>query len=111
MPQSLLRKLVGRYAFTADSCLHRLPFVERIPPLRNLQETVCLAADITVGWGPAAADWETAKTPALIRFYRWFWQGLCPDCGGNGTLEQVHPVEMTVECFGCEGAGRDRCQL
>lgn len=34
---------------------------------------LCLAADVVHGWGPDAADWETAKTPALEALHKLLW--------------------------------------
>jgi hypothetical protein len=107
--ENWLRGKVGRYAFDVDSLGHRFHLPEKI--MHNL----CLAADVTVGWGPNASDWDSQKTPFLKGFYRWFWEGRCPDCGGSGEIKwmEVRQEDGTyqrsenVPCFCCEGSGID----
>lgn len=107
-----LRDAVGRHAFSVDTFVHRLPVT--LPG--KLGHNICLAADVTVGWGPSAADWPEQQTPFLRTFYRWFWQGRCPDCGGAGRLawsetRQEDGSYLRVEsplCHGCSGSGIDR---
>lgn len=108
--QRRLRRAVGRYAFTIDGAAHRLHLPN--PLMHNL----CLAADITVGWGPSATDWEKQKTAFLSAFYRWFWQGRCPECGGDGKFAWMeirredgsYRRETDVTCFACNGSGQDQ---
>jgi len=102
---SYLRGLVGRYAFTLDGYGHRLHLPE------PLSHNVCLAADVTVGWGPGCEDWERQRTRFLRWFYRWFWNGACPSCGGRGQIEIWRSGDPsddfhTETCYGCDGSGR-----
>lgn len=99
-----LRSLVGRHAFQVDSLGHRLPLPKR------LSHNLCLAADVTVGWGPDASDWPEAKTPFLRWFYQWFWNGNCPTCGGQGEIQIWRQGDPTDDfhpetCPGCAGTG------
>jgi hypothetical protein len=113
MPERLersLRGLVGDYAFDVDSLGHRLHLPER------LSHNVCLAADVTVGWGPDASDWETAKTPFLRWFYRWYWDGRCPTCAGEKTIQIWRKGDATSDfheetCPGCQGSGQMAADL
>lgn len=103
--QAHLRNLIARHAFEVDRLGHRLP----LP--RRLGHNLCLAADITVGWGPDASDWSESQTPFLRWFYRWFWNGHCPTCGGKGQIQiwrRGDPTEgfHTEDCPGCAGTGQ-----
>jgi hypothetical protein len=109
MRETRLRRLVDRYAFDLDGFGHRL---EKLIPLPHwLGHNLCLAADVTVGWGPDAADWKEQRTRFLRWFYRWFWNGRCPTCRGEGEVEiwrkgDPSDVFHTEVCEGCQGSRR-----
>lgn len=103
--EARLRDLVARHAFHVDSLGHRLPLPKR------LSHNLCLAADITVGWGPDTTDWKSARTPFLRWFYNWFWAGNCPSCNGKGVIRVWHRGDPTDDfhqepCSSCEATGR-----
>lgn len=108
--QARLRDLVARHAFAIDGLGHRLPLPKR------LSHNLCLAADVTVGWGPDASDWESARTPFLRWFYRWFWDESCPTCGGKGEIRIWRRGDPTNDfhpetCPGCEGRGQMSAEI
>lgn len=81
----------------------------------NVSHTnICLAMDITLGWGPIAADWNGGRTRFLRWFYRWYWNGECPDCH-DGIIPWIEVRQedgsykrfTDVTCERCHGTGRD----
>lgn len=52
------QETLARFLIHADTaCTHK-------------DDEICLAADLVYGWGPSAADWESAKTPAIELLHR-----------------------------------------
>jgi len=100
-----IRDSLSAYAFTLDGWSHKRPIKWLLP--QRVHHFVCLAADVTVGWGPDAADWErnAARHPELVWFYGWYWNGRCDFCGGTGEIHWLHPNDQIKPCGKCMGSG------
>lgn len=91
-----MRGFIGRHAFAIDSLLHRLHIAPSV---------CCLMADVTVGWGPDCLGFK--DSPRIVRwFFRWFWNGRCYRCWGEGVHHMVYPREEDVPCEACGATGR-----
>lgn len=107
-----LRDFLLAESYELDALGHQLQLPE------PLQHELCLAADMTTGWGPSCPDWESNKTPFLSWFWDWLWQGSCPTCHGQGRLPWIeyrqadgsYQREESPICFQCEGSGRQERQ-
>lgn len=69
--------------------------------------------ETTMGWGPNAYDWPGKHPNLTKRFHRWYWQGRCHECGGEGILHHVWvrgiPKDESLDmvCWTCAGSGND----
>lgn len=93
----MIRRFIAKHIWAVDNLFHKFGF-----PRHN----ICLAADVTVGWGPGCPDWKENETSFLKWFYKWYWNGMCAVCWGQGYIEYLHPVEEIIPCEECNGTGR-----